>query len=95
MADGYWVDTVELQEVGHKLAALRDEFLGIEDTTDRYEGVVGSGEVAEALHEFSSNWSHKRTDIATNLRGVADIATKAATGYWEADLEIAQAFKEH
>jgi hypothetical protein len=90
----YKVDYDMLGQLGTELGQLRDEFNGVEDDISGYEGQIGSGEVADKLNSFASNWSHKRHDIASNLDGVAAAATQAAEGYKQADGDIAGAFTE-
>lgn len=90
----YQVDYDQLAELGTELTRLKDEFNGVEDNIGTYEWAIGSGEVADKLSDFSSNWSHKRHDIAANLEGVAQCATGAAEGYCQADTEIAACFEE-
>jgi hypothetical protein len=86
---GYSVDYDELAEHGARLAALRDEFRGIEDNTSSYEWAVGHGGVADRLGSFASNWSDKRDQLAEGLDGVAQCATGAADGYCQVDTDIA------
>ncbi len=86
---GYKVDYEVLGDLGSQLAALRDEFDGVEDNIDGYKGAMGHDGVADKLGSFASNWSHKREEVAGNLDGVAQIASGAAGGYADADGQIA------
>jgi hypothetical protein len=85
----YSVDYDQLAEHGKQLAALRDEFNGIEDNAASYEWAIGHGGVADKLGTFASNWSDKRGELAEGLDGIAQCATGAADGYCQVDTDTA------
>jgi uncharacterized protein YukE len=86
----YTVDYEELGDLGAQLGKVRDEFNGVEDNIRTYDGVMGSGNVVEKLHQFSDNWSDKREELAKNLDGVSQAAIAAADAYRQTDQEISK-----
>jgi len=82
MADHIKINTTLLREMGSSLGRLRDEFTHSTDITGAAKGDMGSGDVADALNNFASDWSKKRDELTKGL----DTLSKTATGsadHWE------------
>jgi hypothetical protein len=85
----YDVNYEALQEVGTTLGRLKDEFGGAEDRVDGYGGQVGHEDVADALHDFATNWSDDRGEIVEKMENVASFAKQASAAYHEYDHGLA------
>jgi len=76
MADHININTGMLADMGTQLGRLRDEFTNATKNVDGYSGEMGSGDVADAMHDFASDWSKKKGDLTAQL----DALSKGATG---------------
>ena len=76
MGDHIKIDTGLLADMGTQLGKLRDEFTNATKSVDGYGGDMGSGDVADAMHDFASDWDKKKGDITAQL----DTLSKGATG---------------
>ncbi|MBS2533549.1 hypothetical protein KGQ20_12285 [Catenulispora sp. NF23] len=82
MADHIKINTSTLHDIGTQLGRLRDEFKHSTDLTGHYTGSMGSGDVADAMHNFASDWSKKRDQLTQGLDTLATTATQAAD-HWD------------
>lgn len=93
-ADGFSVNYEELSNLGHQLAALRDEFskghcsMGVLLATTSYE------DLRRKLWEFSMNWTDKKEGIIKRMDAAAGFAIDASQCYRAADEAVAAAYKE-
>jgi hypothetical protein len=62
---------------------------GTRNLVDSYEGDLGSGEVADALHDFEHNWKDGRKKIDAHLDGLAQMADQVVSEIRRADRELA------
>lgn len=76
MADHINIDTKLLADMGTALGRLRDEFNNATRSVDGFGGDMGSGDVADAMHDFASDWSKKQGEMVSQL----DTLSKGATG---------------
>lgn len=76
MADHININTQMLADMGAALGRLRDDFNNATSKVDGFGGDMGSGDVADAMHDFASDWSDKKKNIVSQL----DTLSKGATG---------------
>ncbi len=91
MGDHLKVDTRELATTGRALATLRSDFENGTNIVDSYRGFIGSGDLADALGDFSSDWSKKRDSLCKSLDDLSKCATAAAKAYDGVDGHLADA----
>lgn len=91
MGEHIKVDTRELADTGRTLGALKAEFEHGTDTIDAFREYIGSGELADALGDFSSDWSKKRDELCKGLDMLGQCATAAAQTYDGVDGHLADA----
>jgi hypothetical protein len=89
MSDRLHVDLDGLEDFAGRLRSIRDRMNGTRDMVDAYEGDLGSGEVAEALHDFEHNWKDGRKEIDAHLDGLAKMADQVVREIRRADRELA------
>ncbi|MGH9137629.1 MAG: hypothetical protein ACRD0G_11365 [Acidimicrobiales bacterium] len=88
MSNGFLVDYDALGDMAGVLSGLTDEFGGVEDQIDGFRGATGHDGVADALGDFSSNWSDDRGELVEKMENVAGFAQQAASCYADADQQI-------
>jgi hypothetical protein len=91
MADHLNVSTSMLTDVGHSLGTLKNEFEQSTTVVDSFRGFIGSGELADALGDFASDWSKKRDELCSLLEELGKIADSAAKTYDGIDQHLADA----
>jgi hypothetical protein len=91
MGDHLKVDTRELATMGRTLSTLRSDFENGTNIVDSYRGFIGSGTLADALGDFSSDWSKKRDGLCKDLDTLSKCATAAAKTYDGVDGHLADA----
>jgi hypothetical protein len=90
----YDVNYEALSEVGTTLSTLKDEFGGAEDNVNTYNGDVANEDVADALHDFATNWSDDRGEIVEKMENVSTFATQASGAYNEYDHGLAAEYSK-
>jgi hypothetical protein len=88
-ADRLAVDLVGLEDFARNLDTVRTTMNGTRKLFDAYEAKVGSGKVADALHDFEHNWKDGRKEIDGQLEGLAKMAGTAVREIKKADQELA------
>ena len=91
MASHIRIDTGRLAAMGTQLARLHDGLSNSTDISSHYEGALGSGELADALHDFAGDWSKKKATLLGQLQELSQAATGAAKTWSGADGELAKA----
>lgn len=91
MADHIAISTSELASVAETLGRLKSEFDNADKIVDHYSGFLGSGRMADTLHEFATNWDVHKKDITKDLDNLAGIAGEAAKAWDGLDRDLAKA----
>lgn len=94
MAGHIAINTAELASVGQTLGRLKEEFDGAGQIVDHYSGYLGSGRVADTLHEFATNWDVHKKGITKDLEHLAGIADEAAKAWDGLDRDLAKALQD-
>ncbi|WP_194898207.1 hypothetical protein [Catenulispora pinisilvae] len=89
MADHISIDTHMLADMGTALGKLRDDFNNASSIVDGVGGDMGSGDVADALHDFASDWSKKKANVVGELDKLSKGATGAAQAWDGTDSKLA------
>lgn len=89
MADNLKVDLDGLESFASQLKSIKERMNGTRSMFDSYREELGSGEVADALDSFESNWKDGRAQIDGHLEGLAKMAEQAVREIRKADQELA------
>lgn len=81
------VDLTELAQCRDELGLLIEEFSRAEDIARDTD--VGSATVADALHEFATNWKTHKKDLVEEMSGLHKMADASAHAYLDADNKLA------
>jgi hypothetical protein len=90
VADHLKVDLDELTSTGGKLRALSEDFELAGGLSDDVSPALGHGGLADAVHDFATNWKYHRQKLGAVLEAVAQMATESATTYRETDDQLAE-----
>jgi hypothetical protein len=89
VADNLKVDLGGLEDFASQLKSIKDRMNGTRSMFDSYRGELGSGEVADALDSFESNWEDGRKQIDGHLEGLSKMAEQAVREIRKSDQELA------
>lgn len=84
------VDLGALQAAATELGLLIHEFDTAEDVASDARDVLGSPRVADAVHEFSSNWSVHRKDLLESMEAVQKMISSSHDTFVQADTDLAE-----
>ena len=86
------VDPVRLARTAQQLTSAGDRLRGVAHALARTDaGSVGSRSLADALADFSADWTHGLGRLGQAAGGTGDRLAEAARAYDEADRAVAQA----
>jgi hypothetical protein len=88
------VSVADLNELATTLARLKNEFDDASNIVGGYSGSLGSGDVANAMHSFATNWSIHRKDLCDAIGGLGTTAEDAAKLYDGVDSHLAAALEK-
>jgi hypothetical protein len=92
MADGHInINTGVLADIASQLRTLHDDFQNSTNLTGHYAGSMGSGDVANALNDFASDWSKKRDELVSGLDTLSKTAQTGAETWDGLDQHLADA----
>jgi hypothetical protein len=94
MADHIAINTAELENVASTLTHLISEFQDSGKTVDHYSGSLGSGRMADTLHEFASNWDVHKKKLLSQLEALQSAADKGAKAWNGLDADLAKALTD-
>ena len=72
------------------LRSIGDEFEHSARIKDDLVGSLGSGDIADAMKDFSGNWDRKRKDLMQKLRGTEGFVRSAMASFSEQDRQSAK-----
>ncbi|WP_165984755.1 hypothetical protein [Streptomyces sp. YIM 98790] len=84
----------EVRDLGLGLEIVAGELEASEDIAEDYAEQVSHDDLADALEEFASNWSDKRTELVESIRAVAWMAELAGDTFQGLDRDLADAVQE-
>src|SRR3954471_15296783 len=94
VADHIKINTHDLEEVAGTLTRLIDEFQNSGKTVDHYSGSMGSGRMADTLHEFATNWDVHKKKLLAQLEALQSAAEKGAEAWNGLDKDLARALTD-
>jgi hypothetical protein len=94
VADHIAINTTELHNTADTLARLKSEFDNAGQIVDHYAGYLGSGRMADTLHEFATNWDIHKQAITKDLDHLAGITKEAADAWDGLDRDLAKALTD-
>ena len=65
------------------LASIGDEFENTAKITDDLVGHLGSGEIADAMGDFSGNWNRKRVDLTKKIKDAEGVVRSVMASFSE------------
>jgi hypothetical protein len=83
------VDLIGLEDFARNLDTVRTTMNGTRKLFDAYEAKLGSGKVADALHDFEHNWKDGRKEIDGHLEGLSKMANTVVREIKKQDKELA------
>jgi uncharacterized protein YukE len=94
MADHIAINTAELERVAGTLKSLIGEFQNAGSTVDHYSGSMGSGRMADTLHEFATNWDVHKKKLLEQLEALQSAAEKGSEAWNGLDKDLAKALTD-
>jgi hypothetical protein len=94
MADHIKINTGELANIGDALSRLIGEFQNSGNIADHYSGDLGSGRMADTLHEFATNWNVHKKNLLSNLGNLQSAAAEGAKTWDGVDSDLAKALTD-
>lgn len=89
------VDYGQLTASWEALRRLREEFDGATKLADSTEGIWGNGHVADAIHDFASNWKLHKEKLVAKMQKVEDATGGCLDTFEKADAKIAAGVQVH
>jgi hypothetical protein len=94
VADHIKINTAELRSISDTLSRLKDEFDHADKIVDHYSGDLGSGRMADTLHEFATNWDVHKKSILSDVDRLAKVSHDAADAWDGLDRDLAKALTD-
>jgi hypothetical protein len=94
VGDHLKVDLGSLRETGAALHQIKQALQRAEDDVRSDQGVLGSGELADAMHDFASNWKIHREKLISSVEAHEKMAIECADAYEQVDRQLADALRE-
>lgn len=91
MVDRLVVDTAAVRQCAEALERLGSEFDNAEGIAGSAMDVIGDHRVADRLHEFATNWTRHRRQIATSMTELSQVCRALADTLDEVDQALARA----
>lgn len=89
------VDYDQLTASRDALSQLRGEFDDATKLADATDGIWGNGHVADAIHDFASNWKLHKEKLVAKMQKVEDATAGCIQTFQEADGKIAAGVQVH
>ncbi|GAA2012886.1 hypothetical protein GCM10009839_04300 [Catenulispora yoronensis] len=94
MADHIAIKTSDLENIATTLTRLIGEFQDAGKTVDHYSGAMGSGRMADTLHEFATNWDVHKKKLLEQLQTLQSAADQSAKTWDGLDQDLAKALTD-
>jgi hypothetical protein len=79
------VNYPQLEQSRRSLASIGDEFEHVAAIKDQLVGHLGSGDIADAMADFSGNWNRRCHDLTKKIRSVEGIVSSVIASFSEQD----------
>ena len=87
------VDYARLQVIEHDLGIVKREFESCEEHQERLRGIYGSGTVADAMEDFTTNWDRHRKEVLESVKSVGEMASNVHQSFLKTDKKLEQECK--
>jgi len=84
----------ELRDLSTRLTGLSEDLMGVDAGAEYTTSELAHRSVIEAMDEFHSNWDDNREYVCGKLDDLAELATRTADGFTDADAELAAKINE-
>lgn len=92
-AGAYTYDLAELDRVASGLSRLATDYDTSGEDFSGVSGALGSGDVRDALDDFTDNWKRKRAKQTSMLRSANEALERIVAGYRDIDAGAAQTLR--
>jgi uncharacterized protein YukE len=86
------IDTQMVADQAHRLSFTKDAIEQDTNLLDFYDDYLGSGKLADRMHDVMKNWTTKRQEILDHLTSMAQATQGVADAWNEEDQKFAEAF---
>jgi len=83
------INTSMLHDLAVQLAGIKGQVDNATKFVDSYRGGMGSGPVADAVHDMANIWSKKRDELGSQLDTLSQISQNASETYDKMDHDLA------
>ena len=80
----------ELESTKARMSSLVKDFEGIQADQSRYDGAMGSGDVAGAMDSFAGNWSIHRKKLLDKMQNLNSLVEAALVHFPKTDQDVAK-----
>lgn len=94
MADRLSVDVAGLSAAATSMRTVADGLDATHGDARQGESVVGSSDLADALHDFEDHWDDGRGRIKDNIEGMTKALDDSHKAYADADVQLRDALKK-
>ena len=85
------INTQMVSDQAHRLGFARDAIEQDTSLLDFYDDYLGSGKLADRMHDVMKNWTTKRQEILDHLKSMADATQTVADAFQQEDVKFAAA----
>jgi hypothetical protein len=84
-----------LEQSATSLRSIGEEFEHAARIKDDLVGHLGSGDIADAMGEFSGNWNRKRKDLTQKIKATEGVVRSVMASFSEQDRSAAKFVVSH
>lgn len=86
------INVTLIEQTAAAVKRLRDDFANAERIAGGASDSVGSGDISDALHTFSTNWNYHKRKLTEALDAAHEKASTGAEAWRGLDQQYAQAY---
>lgn len=82
-----------LDSIHSTMSQLVSEFDDIDSSSgySSYDGALGSGDIADAMGDFTGNWDYHRKKIISSMKDLDELVTESVKHFRETDTKLKNA----
>lgn len=85
----------DLETLSKDLSTVRNKMEETSESVDSSEGILGSGKIQGALHDFEHRWKDKREEIDKNAEALVNMIDSSHEQFTEADQNLASSLTQN
>jgi len=89
------ISYTDLESTQARMQSLVKDFQDIETDQSKYDGAMGSGDVAGAMDSFAGNWSVHRKKILAKMQNLNSMVQAALVHFPKTDQDLASKLTKH